>query len=432
MGTKTWRQALCSYWDVRFARMFLLGFSAGVPLLLVLGTYSYRLREAGISLSTIGFLSWIGLIYGFKWAWAPLIDKCSVPIFTKLLGQRRSWLLISQAALIAFITMMAFIDPREHLALSGLVALCVAFASATQDIALDAFRIESAEIELQAAFSAVYQSGYRLAMIWAGAGTLAATAWASGSPHGYDPSAWCFGYLVTGLGVIAGMVATICSAEPPSVLKDSNSQREMLTLHSLTEPFSAFFRQFGRNAVWVLLLIVTYRISDVVMGVMANPFYQDLGFSKGEIAAVSKTFGVAMTLVGAFVGGAAVLRWGVMRVLMAGAVLACCTNLFFSALGILGPKLWFLTVTVSADNLAAGVASAAFVAYLSGLTTSGNTATQYAFFSSCMLLLPKFLAGFSGVAVDAFGYPVFFILTALMGLPVVWVIWKNERVLPCR
>ena len=216
MGTKTWRQALCSYWDVRFARMFLLGFSAGVPLLLVLGTYSYRLREAGISLSTIGFLSWIGLIYGFKWAWAPLIDKCSVPIFTKLLGQRRGWLLISQAALIAFITMMAFIDPREHLALSGLVALCVAFASATQDIALDAFRIESAEIELQAAFSAVYQSGYRLAMIWAGAGTLAVTAWASGSPHGYDPSAWCFGYLVTGLGVIAGMVATICSAEPPS------------------------------------------------------------------------------------------------------------------------------------------------------------------------------------------------------------------------
>ena len=192
-------------------------------------------------------------------------------------------------------------------------------------------------------------------------------------------------------------------------------------------PFKDFFTRFGKAAVIVLLLIATYRISDVVMGVMANPFYADMGFTKTEVAAVSKVFGVVMTLAGAFLGGIAVMKLGVLRTLLIGAVLSAGTNLLFSALAAVGHSVPFLVVTVSADNLSAGLASAAFVAFLSGLTSSAYSATQYALFSSLMLLLPKFLAGFSGVLAEALGFSGFFILTAAVGVPVALLVWIAER-----
>ena len=416
-------------------RMAVFGFSSGLPLLLVIGTLGFRLREAGVDLKTIGFFSWVGLIYGFKWVWAPLVDRMPIPVFTRALGRRRAWLLAAQALLVCALGALAWLDPQAGLVPFAAAALLVAFASATQDIALDAYRIESAGAERQAAYAAMYQTGYRLGMIWAGAGALALAAWAAHGAPGYLPAAWTASYAVMSASALVGVAATLLSPEPTAAAPRCAAERapgswtERLR-RALAEPFLDFFGRFGWMSVCVLALIATYRISDVVMGVMANPFYQDMGFTKEQVAAVSKVFGVVMTLLGAFAGGAAAMRWGVLRVLFAGALLSSLTNLLFSVLAGIGPDLAFLVITVSADNLAAGLASAAFVAYLSGLTSAGYSATQYALFSSVMLLLPKFLAGFSGVAVETLGYSGFFIGTAAIGLPVLALVWAVMRFAP--
>ncbi len=360
----SWVDTIKVYLQPASLRMLALGFSAGLPLLLVLGTLSFRLREAGIDRSTIGYLSWVGLAYGFKWAWAPLVDRVPLPGLTRLLGRRRSWLLLAQLGVAAGLVGMALADPRVSLTAVVWCALAVAFASATQDIALDAYRIESAPTEQQPALAATYQTGYRLAMIWAGAGVL-----------------W----------------------------------------------LAAITRYAICQAALILALIAVYRISDVVMGIMANPFYVDMGYTKDEVAAVTKIYGVIMTLVGAFVGGSLALRFGVMRILMLGALLSALTNLLFAWLAGHGHSVPALIMVVSADNLASGIASAAFVGYLSSLTNISNSATQYALFSSLMLLLPKFVAGFSGDYVNAFGYAGFFTSTALLGLPVLLLVALAAR-----
>ena len=408
-------------------RMLFLGFSSGLPLLLVLGTLSFWLREAGVDLRTIGFLSWVGLIYGFKWVWAPAVDCLRIPLLTTLLGRRRSWLLLSQTALIASLCGMAFSDPAQSLSATALLALCCAFSSATQDIALDAYRIESAPPEKQAALAAMYQTGYRLAMIWAGAGALAVAAWAAGAEQGYSAAAWRTAYLVMAGSVTVGWLTVLLSPEPKHPKEAKPAAEKEPFLVSAAAPFRNFFERFGKGAFLVLLLIATYRISDIVMGVMANPFYADMGFTKEEVAAVSKVFGVVMTLAGAFAGGVVTMRIGVLKTLFVGAVLSAGTNLLFCALSQIGHSLLFLILTVSADNLAAGLASAAFVAYLSGLASSAYSATQYALFSSLMLLLPKFLAGFSGVLVESVGYGGFFVMTAAMGAPVAVAVWLVAR-----
>jgi PAT family beta-lactamase induction signal transducer AmpG len=410
--------------------MLTLGFAAGLPLLLVLGTLSFRLREAGIDRATIGYLSWVGLAYGFKWVWAPLVDRLPLPLLTAWLGRRRSWLLLAQAMVIAGLLGMAFSDPQT--ALTSLVgfALLTAFGSATQDIALDAFRIESAQARLQAVLAASYQTGYRLAMIWAGAGVfwIAAKAETSGLPAGtYQDPAWVVAYVAMALSMAVGMVTVLGSKEPAHVeLPPAHNLREWLQV-AVVEPFSEFIQRHRWHAVLLLALIGTYRISDIVMGIMANPFYVDMGYSKEEVATVTKLYGVVMTLVGAFIGGSMVLRWGVMHVLMLGAILSAATNLLFAWLALHGHDVYALIAVVSADNLGSGIASAAFVAYLSSLTHVQYSATQYALFSSLMLLLPKFLAGFSGVAVDAAGYAWFFTGTALLGVPMLGLVWLASR-----
>ncbi len=416
--------------------MLALGFAAGLPLLLVLGTLSFRLREAGIDRSTIGYLSWVGLAYGFKWLWAPLVDWLPLPLLTRLLGRRRSWLLLAQAVVVAGLVGMAFADPRQALGPIVGCALAVAWGSATQDIALDAFRIESADARVQGVLAAAYQTGYRLAMIWAGAGVLwiAARAQADGvgaalaqGTAGYDHGAWCTAYLVMAASMALGMLTVLLSPEPAPLAPAPVQNLSAWLRGAVVEPFADFWRRYRWQAGLILALIAVYRISDVVMGIMANPFYVDLGFSKDEVAAVTKVYGVAMTLLGAFVGGALALRLGVMRVLMLGAVLSAGSNLLFAWLAGHGHDLRALVAVVSADNLAGGVASSAFVAYLSGLTNVRYSATQYALFSSIMLLLPKFVAGFSGRYVDAFGYAQFFTATALLGVPVLLLVWLAAR-----
>ena len=435
----SWGQTLRVYLEPASLRMFALGFSAGLPLLLVLGTLSFRLREAGLDRTTIGYLSWVGLAYGFKWCWAPLVDRLPLPGLTRALGRRRSWLLVSQLAIVAALVGMALADPRHQLDLVVWCALAVAFASATQDIALDAFRIESADAQRQGALAATYQTGYRLAMIWAGAGVLwiAARAEVAVAPAApgmpvvpgalYQQAAWTTAYLVMAASMAVGVVTVLLSREPARVeLPPPRNAAEWLR-GALIEPFADFLRRHGRHALLILALIGVYRISDVVMGIMANPFYVDMGYTKDEVAAVTKVYGVIMTLVGAFLGGALSVRWGVMRVLMLGAVLSAASNLLFAWLAGHGHDVTALVAVISADNLSAGVASAAFIAYLSSLTNVSYSATQYALFSSMMLLAPKWLAGYSGAVVDAVGYAPFFTGTALLGLPVLLLIALAAR-----
>jgi PAT family beta-lactamase induction signal transducer AmpG len=413
--------------------MLCLGFSAGLPLLLVLGTLSFRLREAGIDRSTIGFLSWVGLAYGFKWVWSPLVDRLPLPLLTRWLGRRRSWLLLAQALVMSGLVGMALLDPQQALEPVVWCALLVAFGSATQDIALDAFRIESADAQHQAALAATYQTGYRLAMIWAGAGVLWIAARATSGPDAdtaYQHAAWQTAYLVMAASMSLGVLTVLLSPEPvQQPMAAARNAREWLQ-SALIAPFADFIGRYRWQAAIILGLIAVYRISDVVMGIMANPFYVDMGYTKDEVAAVTKVFGVVMTLLGAFIGGVLSMRLGVMRILMLGAVLSALTNVLFAWLATRGHDLTALVWVISADNLASGIASAAFIAYLSSLTNVNYSATQYALFSSMMLLAPKWLAGFSGVYVDTHGYEAFFTSTAWLGAPVLLLVWLASRVLP--
>ena len=402
--------------------MLFLGFSAGLPLLLVLGTLSFWLREAGIDRSTIGYLTWIGLIYAGKWLWAPLVDRLPIPFLGRLLGRRRSWLIFAQTIIVLGLLGMASLDPKVAITPVVWCALLVAFGSATQDIALDAFRIESADSDRQAALAATYQTGYRLALIWSGAGVLWLAARVE-TGAGYDASAWQFAYVVMACSIGVGVLTTLLSKEPARI-ELAKARNAKAWLHqTLIEPFAEFITRYGWHAIAILGLIAIYRISDIVMGIMANPFYVDMGYTKDEVAAVSKVFGVIMTLLGAFIGGVLALRFGVMRILFLGAVLSAVSNLLFAWLATQGHDLTGLVWVISADNLSSGIATAAFIAFLSSLTNIQYSATQYALFSSMMLLVPKWLAGFSGVFVDAFGYPIFFISTAIIGVPVLLLIW---------
>ncbi|MDT8990191.1 MFS transporter [Curvibacter sp. APW13] len=424
-----WTDTLKVYLEPASLRMLALGFSAGLPFLLVFGTLSFWLREAGVDRSTIGHMSWVGIAFGFKWAWAPLVDRLPLPLLHRLLGRRRSWLLLAQMCIATALVTMALTDPRQSLTPVVWCAIALAFASATQDIALDAFRIESGDSAHQAALSATYMAGYRLAMIWAGAGALwIAAASEVPSADTYQYSAWRSAYLAMALSTLPGMLTVLWSREPaPKELPPARNAAEWLQ-GALVDPFADFLRRYRWQAVLILALIATYRISDVVMGIMANPFYVDMGYTKAEVATVTKVYGVIMTLVGAFVGGALALRLGVMRVLMLGAVLSATSNLLFAWLGTQGHALPALVAVISADNFSSGIATAAFVAYLSSLTNVSYSATQYALFSSMMVLLPKFVAGFSGDFVNAFGYGTFFTATACLGAPVLLLVGLASRV----
>jgi PAT family beta-lactamase induction signal transducer AmpG len=385
----------------------------------------------------------VALAYGFKWVWAPLVDRLPLPLLAHLLGRRRSWLLLAQLAVAGGLIGMAYVDPAQSLAAIVWFAMLVAFASATQDIVIDAFRIESGGTRLQAAMAATYMIGYRLAMIVAGAGVLWLAAWVDPEASVYHPASWQFAYLTMAALMGIGVLTTLIVAEPhPVPGADVAAASEPAGLSQLSpwlrpaarwiwsavlSPFIDFFARHGWLALLVLALIASYRISDIVLGVIANVFYVDTGFSKTEVANVTKVFGVAMTLLGAVVGGILVNRLGVMRILFAGAVLSAATNLLFALLAQVGASVPLLIGVVAMDNLSGGLAASAFVAYLSALTNVRYSATQYALFSSVMLLLPKFLGGFSGVMVDRLGYESFFLITALMGLPVLLLVWFAGR-----
>ncbi|MDE0762680.1 MAG: AmpG family muropeptide MFS transporter [Cellvibrionales bacterium] len=430
-SSNSWLTALSVYAHRRVVTMVFLGFSAGLPFLLVFSTLSAWLSEAGVERSAIGFFSWVGITFSIKVLWAPVVDNLALPGLTRHLGARRSWMLLAQLGLLIGLLGMAATDPAESLWTMVAWAIWVAFCSATQDICIDAYRIESAEDDLQAAMAATYIFGYRFALLVAGAGALFIA----------DSADWESAYNIMALAMLIGLGTTLLIKEPPhasqtrwgaleqSLLENLSSmpqgsaanklQRALIMVYA---PFYAFFAEYGRHALVLLVFIGMFRISDITMGVMANPFYLELGFSKSEIAGVAKAFGFGMTIFGSAIGGVLVIKMGIMRPLLLTAVLVVMTNLLFALMAQKGPDLTWLAWVISADNLAGGMSNVVFIAFLSSLVNRQYTATQYALFSSLMTLPGKFFGGFSGVLVDAVGYSWFFVYAAATGLPAVFLI----------
>jgi len=431
-GTRSWSDALSIYTRPRVVGMIFLGFAAGLPFLLVFSTLSAWLRDVGVARTTIGFFSWVGITYSIKVFWAPVIDRLPLPMLTALLGKRRSWMLLAQCAIALGLTGMALTDPHRNLQQIAVFALVVAFGSATQDITVDAYRIEAVDKRLQGAMAAMYVLGYRVALLVAGAGAFYIA-------EGYS---WSAAYLVMAALMVVGMLTTLIISEPEHACDERTRALEARLEQAVgvrgkqtpgarlaawfsdavVSPFVEFFQRNGAMAILILLLVGCYKLSDITMGVMANPFYLDLGYSKTEIANISKIFGFFMTIAGAAIGGVMVVRYDLMRPLLAGAVLIAATNLLFVWLAVSEPDLTMLAVVISADNLSGGFAASAFIAYLSSLTNSAYTATQYALFSSLMTLPAKFIGGFAGWVVDTAGYASFFLYASLLGLPAIFLV----------
>jgi PAT family beta-lactamase induction signal transducer AmpG len=396
--------------------LFLMGFSAGLPFLLVYSTLSAWLKDAGLQMSTISTFAWLGFAYSLKFVWAPFIDSLPLPLLTRLLGRRRGWLFLAQLAIGAALLVMANTDPEQALGVFALVALVVAFSSATQDIVIDAYRIECAETRMQGVLAAAYQYGYRMALLVAGAGALYIAQYGS----------WRLAYTAMSCCMLVGVATTLWCREPDVAAAGSPYLGLPLPArllrwfrHAVADPFVDFFARFGGFAVVVIVFILFFRLSDYVLGILANPFYLDIGFTKAQIASVAKIYGVVVSLVGAAAGGWAVVRYGVARCLIIATILIASTNLFFAFMVVVGAELWMLTITISADNFAMGFGGTVFIAYLSSLVNQSFTATQYALMSSLMALLGKFTAGYSGNVQEAVGWLGFFFYAAALGIPAI-------------
>ena len=390
--------------DPRLALMLALGYSSGLPFLLIFSTQSAWLRDVGVSRSAIGLMSYCTLAFTFKFAWAPFIDRYDAPWLSRWLGRRRGWMFLAQIGVALGLIGMAFGQPAQSLSWSILFAFLTAFAAATQDVTIDGWRIDAAPPERQGMMTAVYNLGYRLAMICAGAGALILA----------DQSGWRVAYLAMAVLTLVGMAG--CWLSPRF---DHTPKQHPSLAMSFVEPLGDLISRYGVALVAMLALISIYRLPDFVSGVMANPLYIDLGFSKTDIGTVSKLYGVWIGIAGAFGGGLAISRLGLMPALLIGGVAASASHLTLAYLASHGGRLDLLTISVSVESFASGFAGAALIAYMSSLVSTKYAATQYALLSSLYALPGKFVGGLSGILVDAFGYPRFFTSTALIGIPVV-------------
>lgn len=505
----SWGETIATWCQPKVFVMLVLGFSAGLPILLIFSTLSVWLREAGLSRSAVTFFSWAALGYSFKFIWAPVIDMLPVPYLTAKLGKRRSWLLVAQFAIMGAIILMGMVDPasgERALTIMAIGAVLLGFSSATQDIVIDAYRIECDKDDMQAMLASVYIAGYRIGMLVAGAGSLFLASYLGTSVENYNYISWQYTYFTMAAFMLIGVVTTLCCKEPiaappkeynlmdygrfcllfalcastfafsffysgdffseaknlfaPYLTKQGASflleavrlicaliavllaakvviglglVKKKMVEDTYLKPVEEFFDRYGlKTAILVLALIGCYRISDIVLGVISNVFYLDMGFSKNVIAGVTKTFGLGMTLIGGFVGGIVTLRYGVHRILLLGAILAAGTNLMFMTLVRYSGDVNVLALVIGADNFCAGLAATAFVAFLSSITNVSFTAVQYAIFSSLMTLLPKFIGGYSGSLVTSMGYENFFLLTAIMGVPIIFLVMFVGRLLDKR
>jgi len=465
-----------------------LGFSAGLPIMLVFSTLSVWLVKAGVERSTVTLFSWAGFAYSFKFLWSPIVDKFQIPLLHKI-GHRKSWLLITQILIFFSIILTSYSDPQNNLKFMAFAIVLIAFFSATQDIVIDAFRIESAPEKKQGPLASMYLAGYRIAMIVSGAGSL----WLASimSDENYQTEVWKNVYQIIGFFMIIGFISTALCKEPTNnkvkkinyknqlkftfstilsiliffvfflnipevkvlnhfynffynifkivfsfgvamisllILEKINFLPKKQSSEIFINPIIDFFKRYKKIALMILLLIGLYRIADVVMGVMANIFYLEKGYEIKDIATFSKFFGLIATILGGILGGTFAMKFGTYKSLLIGAITAALTNVLFAFLAIIEKNLFYLATIIIADNLASGFAGAAFVVYLSSLTSIKFTATQYALFTSLMLFIPKLIAGYTGGIVDVIDYPSFFIFTAVLGFPVIFlIIFLNKR-----
>ena len=465
-----------------------LGFSAGLPIMLVFSTLSVWLVKAGVERSTVTLFSWAGFAYSFKFLWSPIVDKFQIPLLHKI-GHRKSWLLITQILIFFSIILASYSDPQNNLKFMAFAIVLIAFFSATQDIVIDAFRIESAPEKKQGPLASMYLAGYRIAMIVSGAGSL----WLASimSDENYQTEVWKNVYQIIGFFMIIGFISTALCKEPTNnkvkkinyknqlkftfstilsiliffvfflnipevkvlnhfynffynifkivfsfgvalisllILEKINFLPKKQSREIFINPIIDFFKRYKKIALMILLLIGLYRIADVVMGVMANIFYLEKGYEIKDIATFSKFFGLIATILGGILGGTFAMKFGTYKSLLIGAITAALTNVLFAFLAIIEKNLFYLATIIIADNLASGFAGAAFVVYLSSLTSIKFTATQYALFTSLMLFIPKLIAGYAGGIVDVIDYPSFFIFTAVLGFPVIFlIIFLNKR-----
>lgn len=436
---KSWFDASKIYFNRRIIAILFLGFSSGLPLLLVYGTLSYWLGVEGISLATIGFFSLARLPYTFKYLWAPLIDHVRLPFLHKLFGHRRSWALLSQVCLIASIIGLGHSNPSETPEITAFFAVLVAFFSATQDILIDTYRIELLKDDEQGAGAAMYVNGYRLGMLIAGAVAIGLSSWIS----------WPLVYSIMGGLIVIGMITILMNGEPENIaaqdqaIQQKNQSQQLIengTAPWLANSISHIniaivhpFKDFVTRSGWFLILIfiILYKMGEAMLGAMANPFYYQTGFSPTEIASVTKIFGLAATLIGGTIGGIVVYRYGILRALLYCGIVQMLSTLLFAVQAEVGHNIPMLMVAISGENVTAGMATTAFVAYLSSQCNSAYTATQYALLSSFMALPRDLFASLSGIMAEQLGWTLFFVACSIIAAPalflLLWMIRQNPE-----
>lgn len=408
------------YFQPRLLIIFVMGFASGLPLALSSATLFFWLAEAGITLAAIGLFALVGTPYNLKFFWAPFIDRIPLPVLTRILGRRRSWMLVIQLGLMVSIVILGFSQPEATPLLTAAAALSVAFFSASQDIVIDAYRIEILDRDEQGAGAAMTQAGYRLGAIAAGAGALFLA----------EQLDWSLVYAVMAVLVVVGMAAAIFAPDPeqrnPALVEAQNLKgfRSMVI-----DPFVEFFqRNKPSTAIIILAFILLYKFGDAYAGVMAYPFYYEMGFTKSEVATVSKIFGVIATVVGVFVGGMIVKRYGIMKSLLGCGILQMLSNLMYAAQAIAGHDVQFLYFTIGIENLSGGMGSSAFVAYLSVLCNTAYTGTQFALFTSFMAFGRTLLSASSGWVVQMTGWFDFFLISTIVALPgLLLLVWMMRN-----
>lgn len=429
---KDWWSAVTAYLTPRMLIILAMGFASGLPLLLTLSTLSYWLSKLGVDKTTIGLFAVVGTPYAFKFLWSPIMDQVPLPVLTRLLGRRRSWLLLTQLLLAAAIFAMGQVDPRVDPWLTALIAVIVAFLSASQDIVIDAYRIEFLPQDEQGHGAAATQIGYRFGLLLAGAGAVGLS----------DFYSWPVVFAVLSAAMLASAVLTLFVPEPKVAIAPGKRDYVQWVKESIVNPFADFIGR--RGWVVILLFVLFYKFGDALGGTMANPFYVEMGYTGIEIASVSKVWGIWMTIVGAVIGGIAVARWGVFRALLIGGILQAVTNLAFAYVAVRGTEyglcarealaadpnalvgtvcaafphdLPALAIAITADNIAGGAAGAALVAYLSGLCNVAFTATQYALLTSFMAQGRTWLSSGSGWLADNTDWFTFWSMTAFLAIP---------------
>ncbi len=413
-------EKLKAYFTRQMMIVMTLGFSSGLPLMLVFGTLSLWLKDYNIAYSAIGAFSLVRLPYSFKWLWAPLVENCKIPVLNKL-GKRRSWALLAQIGLFLSLCWLASLNPSENILYMAVITLLVSFFSATQDIVLDAFRVELFEgnTEQEVRGATIYVLGYRIGILVSGAFAIGLAAYLS----------WNAVYFINALLILLGMTATLLSHEPENneVVKKS-ADKQSIVRHALVEPFI----QFMKRPYWLvaLLIVFTYRLSDAYFGPMAYPFYDDIGFSKTEIAYITKIYGMAATIIGGVIGGVLLAKIGLMRGMLCLAFVQGITTALYIPLYYVGHNIWFLMFTISLENLSSGMATTAIIAFMSVLCDKGYTATQYALLSSLTGVARDVLASTSGKVLELTSWPTFFFISALLTLPGAILCWYLNKKKP--